>query len=157
VTEDAEVVCDGNVITSRQPSDLGGFCREILSTLEVVMNHESTQVPKEDTQAVEEKLERLTQEASQLINTANKEERETLREYAINLLQEETETSQMDRRVAGDAARKASFNPLALALPLALAGGILFFLFPALGIVLLAAAAMAVLWGILRPLLYRQV
>jgi hypothetical protein len=30
-------------------------------------------------------------------------------------------------------------------------------LFPALGIVLLAAAAMAVLWGILRPLLYRQV
>jgi len=33
----------------------------------------------------------------------------------------------------------------------------LFFLFPAMGIVLLLAAAMAVLWGILRPLLYRQV
>lgn len=30
-------------------------------------------------------------------------------------------------------------------------------LFPAMGIVLLLAAAMAVLWGILRPLLYRQV
>jgi len=33
---------------------------------------------------------------------------------------------------------------------------LLFFLFPALGIVLLLAAAMALLWGILRPLLYRQ-
>ncbi len=121
------------------------------------MNHESTQVPKEDTQAVEEKLERLTREASQLINTANKEEREALREYAISLLQEETTTSQTDRRAAGDAARKASFNSLALALPLAVAGGILCFLFPALGIVLLLAAAMAVLWGILRPVLYRQV
>jgi hypothetical protein len=31
-------------------------------------------------------------------------------------------------------------------------------LFPAMGIILLlAAAAMTVLWGILRPLLYRQV
>jgi len=120
------------------------------------MTHESAQIPKEDTQTVEKKLERLTQEASQLINTANKEEREALREYAISLLQGETETSQMDRIVSGDTTRKAPFNPLALVLPLALAGGILFFLFPAVGIVLLAAAAMAVLWGILRPLLYRQ-
>jgi hypothetical protein len=30
-------------------------------------------------------------------------------------------------------------------------------LFPAMGIILLLAAAMTVLWGILRPLLYRQV
>src|SRR5262249_3151920 len=43
---------------------------------------------------------------------------------------------------------KASLNPLALALPLVLTGGILFVLFPAMGIVLLLAAAMAVLWGI---------
>ena len=150
-------MCDGNVITSRQPFDLGGFYQEILSTLEIVMNHESTQVPKEDTQAVEEQLERLTQEASQLINTANKEEREALREYAISLLQGETETSQMNRIVSGDATRKVPFNPLALVFPLGLAGGILFFLFPAMGIVLLLAAAMTVLWGILRPLLYRQV
>ena len=31
--EDAEVVRDGNLITSRQPSDLGAFCREIITTL----------------------------------------------------------------------------------------------------------------------------
>jgi len=31
--EDAEVVRDGNLITSRQPSDLGAFCREIISAL----------------------------------------------------------------------------------------------------------------------------
>lgn len=30
---DAEVVCDGNLITSRQPSDLGAFCREIIGAL----------------------------------------------------------------------------------------------------------------------------
>jgi protease I len=33
--EDAEVVRDGNFITSRQPSDLGAFCREIIQALVV--------------------------------------------------------------------------------------------------------------------------
>ncbi|NGZ03553.1 MAG: protease [Nitrospira sp. WS238] len=32
---DAEVVRDGKLITSRQPSDLGSFCREIIAVLEV--------------------------------------------------------------------------------------------------------------------------
>ncbi|MGE0644415.1 MAG: DJ-1/PfpI family protein [Nitrospira sp.] len=32
---DAEVVRDGKLITSRQPSDLGSFCREIIAALEV--------------------------------------------------------------------------------------------------------------------------
>ncbi len=31
--EDSEVVVDGNLITSRQPSDLPGFMREIVSLL----------------------------------------------------------------------------------------------------------------------------
>lgn len=31
--EDAEVIRDGNLITSRQPSDLGAFCREIIAAL----------------------------------------------------------------------------------------------------------------------------
>jgi protease I len=31
--EDSEVVRDGNLITSRQPSDLGAFCREIIGAL----------------------------------------------------------------------------------------------------------------------------
>jgi protease I len=31
--EDVEVVRDGNIITSRQPSDLGAFCREIIQVL----------------------------------------------------------------------------------------------------------------------------
>lgn len=31
--EDAEVIRDGNLITSRQPSDLGAFCREIILAL----------------------------------------------------------------------------------------------------------------------------
>ncbi|MGQ9571990.1 MAG: type 1 glutamine amidotransferase domain-containing protein [Dehalococcoidia bacterium] len=30
---DAEVVRDGNIITSRQPNDLGAFCREIIGAL----------------------------------------------------------------------------------------------------------------------------
>jgi protease I len=33
--EDAEVVRDGNFITSRQPSDMGAFCREIIQALVV--------------------------------------------------------------------------------------------------------------------------
>ena len=30
---DTEVVRDGNLITSRQPSDLSAFCREIIAAL----------------------------------------------------------------------------------------------------------------------------
>jgi protease I len=31
--EDAEVIRDGNLVSSRQPSDLGAFCREIIAVL----------------------------------------------------------------------------------------------------------------------------
>lgn len=31
--EDAEVVCDGNIITSRKPADLPAFCRAIVGSL----------------------------------------------------------------------------------------------------------------------------
>lgn len=33
IYEDAEVIRDGNLITSRQPSDLGAFCKTIISAL----------------------------------------------------------------------------------------------------------------------------
>jgi protease I len=33
IWEDAEVVRDGNIITSRQPEDLPAFCREIILAL----------------------------------------------------------------------------------------------------------------------------
>jgi protease I len=36
---DAEVVQDGNLITSRQPSDLPAFCREIIFALVKVPTH----------------------------------------------------------------------------------------------------------------------
>ena len=35
---DAEVVKDGTLITSRQPSDLGAFCREIMAALDLSEN-----------------------------------------------------------------------------------------------------------------------
>ncbi len=39
IYEDREVVVDGNLITSRQPSDLGAFMREIMKSLRKVSEH----------------------------------------------------------------------------------------------------------------------
>ena len=111
---------------------------------------------EEETQALEGKIEGLTREISQLISTAEAKGREELREYAISLLQGETETSPVVEAVPAAVGSTNPFNPLGISLPLFLVGGILFFLFPPVGVILLAAAVLMGMWAVLWSLLSRR-
>lgn len=111
---------------------------------------------EEETQALEEKIEGLIREISQLINTAEAKGREELREYAISLLQGETEASSVVEVVPAAVEGANPFNPLGISLPLFLVGGLLLFLFPPVGVILLAAAVLMGMWGVLWSLFSRR-
>ncbi len=104
----------------------------------------------------EEEIEQLTRETSQLIRTADRKRREELREYALNRLREETAPNRLDNDLPAYLRNAAPFNPLVLALPLLFMGGLLLFLSPPLGSLLLGVAVLLGSWGILRPLLYHR-
>jgi hypothetical protein len=76
------------------------------------------------------------------VDTARQAE---LREYALSLLKEETETNKVRNVAPASRRHLAPFNPLALAFPLFLIGGILWLAFPPMGNTLLIAAALR-LW-----------
>ncbi len=112
---------------------------------------------EERSQELEEKIESLTRELSGLINAAGTKGREELRDYAVSLLQGETETTAsaeeppQERETAS-----SSFNPLALSIPFFLIGVFLLLLFPPVGIFLLLFSVGMALWGGLSALLLRR-
>ena len=84
-----------------------------------------------------------------MVNSAGPEIRGDLREYAIELLKEETEQSD----VAHEPAEQASpppFNPLAIALLLVLAALplLLSIVFAPVGLAILVIAAFMAVWGV---------
>jgi hypothetical protein len=109
---------------------------------------------EEHSQELEEKIEGLTKELSGLINAAGTEGRDELRDYAISLLQGETETSVVEEPPPVANSPASSFNPLALAIPFFLIGVFLLLLVPPVGIFLLVVALIMVLWGGLSVLLF---
>lgn len=111
---------------------------------------------EEETQTPEEKIEGLTKEISQLISTTEAKGREELREYAISLLQGETETGSVAEAAPAAVGSTNPFNPLGISLPLFLVGGLLLFLFPPVGVILLAAAVLMGTWGVLWSLFSRR-
>lgn len=97
---------------------------------------------------LEERIEDLTKELSGLINAAGTKGREELRDYAVSLLQGETEATVVEEpSPAPDSSPAASSNPLALSIPFFLIGAFLLLLFPPVGISLLLFALVMALWG----------
>lgn len=91
------------------------------------------------------------QEIVRLVREAPEDERDELRSYAVGLVREEVVTEEVAE--PGDAgAQPASFNPLAMGIPVALVGAFLVFLFPPVGLLLLGVAGLLVIWGILATL-----
>ena len=111
---------------------------------------------EKETQVLEEKIEDLTREISRLISTAETKGREELREYAISLLQGEIEAGPVVEVVAAALGSTNPFNPLGISIPLFLIGGILLFLFPPVGVILLAAAVVMGVWAVLWSLFFRK-
>lgn len=104
--------------------------------------------------ALERRVEALAREIAETINTGQVEEREGLRDLAVNLLRDEVQVieppGQVERQSAG------SFNPFGIGIPFVLMGMVLVFLFPLVGLLMFAAAAVMIAWGIGTTLLARS-
>jgi len=111
---------------------------------------------EERSRELEEKIENLTRELSGLINAAGSKGREELRDYAISLLQGETETTAVEEPPQERETASSSFNPLALSIPFFLIGVFLLLLFPPVGIFLCFFAVLMALWGGLSVLLFKR-
>jgi VIT1/CCC1 family predicted Fe2+/Mn2+ transporter len=106
---------------------------------------------------LDRQVEDLSRRIAEVVNSAGPEARDDLREYAIGLLKEETERTDVD--AATTAARSTPpFNPLAIALLLVLAALplLLSIVFAPVGIAVLALAAVMGAWGVLATVFRRR-
>jgi hypothetical protein len=100
-------------------------------------------------------VEELSRQIADVINSAGEENRQYLREYAVELVRERTEQSDgpTAAAVAGGGAR---FNPLGFAILLVPVSLGLLLLFPPLGLGLLVAAVLMGAWGLIAIVVRRQ-
>jgi len=93
----------------------------------------------------------MARDLARHINSVPSKQREQLREMAVHLVRDEVVIAPpVDR---GGERRTDAFNPFAIGIPLILAGGVLSILFPPVGLLLFAAAAVTMAWGVLSVLL----
>ena len=90
---------------------------------------------------------------ARLVNGADVEERQDIREYAIGLLKEETELG--DAPAVRPVRHATQTNPLGIALLLGIVALPLLLLFPPFGVTMLGVAAVMGLWGLVASLLRR--
>lgn len=106
-------------------------------------------------QTLDEHVEGLARELARTINGGAAESREQLRELAVELIRDgvitETHRDEADVRSG-----TGNFNPFGVAIPLGLAGAVLFILFPPVGLLLFMAALFMAGWGIVAILLTRR-
>jgi hypothetical protein len=95
-------------------------------------------------------IEGAARDLARMISTAPPGQRERLREMAVHLLRDEVDVIQ-----PADAAPAASgtLNPFAIGIPLLLVGGVMLVMFPPVGLLLFAAAALMMVWGVAAVLL----
>lgn len=103
---------------------------------------------------VDAQVEELARRLAALINGAGSEQRQSLREYALGLIREETEVG--DSPPAGPtSANASSTNPLGMALLLGVVALPLTLLFAPVGLFMLAIATILGVWGVIA-LMFRR-
>jgi hypothetical protein len=91
-----------------------------------------------------------------VVNTASPEQRQDLREYAMELLRDGTEATEAPVAPPRTAnANAAATNPLGIGLLLGVLALPALLLFPPVGLVLLGIAVVLGVWGVLATLLRR--
>ena len=105
-------------------------------------------------ETLEERIEGITGTLAVLINGAAPELRRDLRDLAIGILREDVPEVQQPMP-APTQASGTSFNPLGMAIPLFLVGGMLLFLFPPVGLVILLFAVVMMVWGVAAAVRFR--
>jgi hypothetical protein len=104
-------------------------------------------------QTPEARVEALARELADTINAGQMEGREHLREVALGLLRDEVLLSEPLPGPATTASAAGAFNPFGIGIPLVLMGSVLVFLFPPVGLLMFAAAAVMIAWGVGTTLL----
>jgi hypothetical protein len=108
---------------------------------------------------LEDRVEDLARELVVTINGADVPGRPNLRgdlrDFAISLLQDSIASSEPAELTRG-AETERGFNPIAMGIPLFFAGGVLFFLFPPVGMMLFAASGAMIVWGVMVSLVARR-
>ena len=102
-------------------------------------------------------VEDLSRRIAEIVNSAGPEARGDLREYAIELLKEGTEQSDVAHEPRGTAT-PPPFNPLAIALLLVLAALplLLSIVFAPVGLAVLAIAGIMGIWGVIATMFGRH-
>ena len=112
----------------------------------------------EDTTTSEDEIgsqiESLARDLARTISTAPPGQREQLRDMAVQLLRDEVELAPPPDLAA--APNTASTNPFAIGIPLLLVGFVMLILFPPVGLLLCAAAALMMLWGVASVVFARR-
>jgi hypothetical protein len=93
-------------------------------------------------------VEELTRQIADLVNSAGSESRQHLREYAVDLLKEETERDDAPA-TSSETRSTANFSPLAFAILIGLVALPLVLLFAPLGLGLLGVAIVMGIWGLI--------
>lgn len=103
--------------------------------------------PNGASQAREQEIERLAQEIGRLIQGADPERREDLKELAFALIREELIHEAEDESKRGSTS--APFNPLGTGILIFCLGAGLSFIFGPVGLVLMLGGLVFVVWGAL--------
>ena len=102
--------------------------------------------PDSRQQAPEQEIERLAQEIGRLIQNAEPQRREDLKELAYTLIREEI--FERDGKVrTGDRSSPAPFNPLGSGVLIMILGLGLSFIFGPVGLLLILSGLIFVIWG----------
>ena len=95
----------------------------------------------------------LARQLAETINAGTVEGRDVLREMAVNLVRDEVRIMEPVPPASPSASGTGTFNPLGIGIPLILMGGVLVFLFPLVGLLMFAAAAVMIVWGVVATML----
>jgi len=102
--------------------------------------------PNSGHQTPDQEIEKLAQEIGRLIQSAEPQRREDLKELAYTLIREEVFQRGEGER-AGDGSTPGPFNPLGLGVLIFVLGAGLSFIFGPVGLLLMAGGLLFILWG----------
>jgi len=105
--------------------------------------------------APEERVIALAREIAETINAGTVEGRDVLREMAVGLVRDGVDVREPEPQTEQLPPSTGTFNPFGIGIPLILMGGVLVFLFPPVGLLMFAAAAVMIAWGVVATLLAR--
>ena len=111
----------------------------------------------EASRGLEKRVEGLASELAELINSSASDDRDGLKDLALSIVRDEVKgRDEGFQPGAAKAGGSGSFNAIGMAMPLGMAGALMIFLFPPVGLLLFGIAGLLVGVGVGASLLSRR-